>query len=103
MDFMFMGEEGGSRTLAMLVVKERSTKAVMACVTPAKSCGQFLGKRVLAFMREFGCELEAVTVKTDNDPALFPWWKWWPGSERRREESRWRWKTAQCTAARESG
>ena len=39
MDFMFMGEEGGSRTLAMLVVKERSTKAVMACVTPAKSCG----------------------------------------------------------------
>ena len=66
MDFMFMGEEGGSRTLAMLVVKERSTKAVMACVTPAKSSGEFLGKRVLAFMREFGCELEAVTVKTER-------------------------------------
>ena len=70
MDFMFMGNEGGARTLAMLVVKERSTKAVMACVTPAKSSGEFLGKRVLAFMREWGCELEAVTVKTDNEPSL---------------------------------
>ena len=70
MDFMFMGNEGGARTLAMLVVKERSTKAVMACVTPAKSSGEFLGKRVLAFMREWGCELEAVTVKPDNEPSL---------------------------------
>ena len=70
MDFVFMGNEGGARTLAMLVVKERSTKAVMACVTPAKSSGEFLGKRVLAFMREWGCELEAVTVKTDNEPSL---------------------------------
>ena len=24
----------------------------------------------MAFMREFGCELEAVTMKTDNEPAL---------------------------------
>ena len=70
MDFMFMGNEGGARTLAMLVVKERSAKAVMACVTPAKSSGEFLGKRVLAFMREWVCELEAVTVKTDHEPSL---------------------------------
>ena len=29
-----------------------------------------MAKRVLAFMREFGCEVEPVTVKTDNEPAI---------------------------------
>ena len=70
MDFMFMGNEGAARTLAMLVVKERSTKAVMLCITPAKSSGEFLGKWVLTIMREWGCELEAVIVNTDNEPSL---------------------------------
>ena len=69
-DFMFMGEEKSEKTLAMLVAKERSTKAVMCCVAPRKSSGEWLGKRIMAFMREFGCELEAVTMKTDNEPAL---------------------------------
>jgi hypothetical protein len=31
MDFMFMGEEKSEKTLAMLVAKERGTKAVMVC------------------------------------------------------------------------
>ena len=70
MDFMFMGEEKGDRTLAMLVVRERVTKAVMGCVAPRKSSGEWLGKRVLAFMTEFGCEVERVTMKSDNEPAL---------------------------------
>ena len=55
MDLMFMGEEGGDRTLAMLVVKERGSKAIMGCVAPRKSEGVVLAKRVMAFMREVGC------------------------------------------------
>ena len=70
MDFMFMGEEKSEKTLVMLVAKETTTKAVMGCVVPKKSEGEWLAKRVMAFMREFGCELEAVTMKTDNEPAL---------------------------------
>ena len=70
MDFMFMGEEGGGRTLAFLVARQRGTKAVMCSVAPRKSSGEWLAARVLAFMREFGCELEAVTIKTDNEPAM---------------------------------
>ena len=57
MDFMFMGEEKGDGALAMLVVRERGTRAVMGCVAPRKSSGEWLGKRVMAFMREFGCEV----------------------------------------------
>ena len=70
MDFMFMGDEGSEKTLAMLVVRERSTKAVMVCVAPRKSSGEWLAKRVMAFMREMGCEVEKVIMKTDNEPAL---------------------------------
>ena len=70
MDFMFMGDEGSEKTLAMLVVKERSRGMVMATVAPRKSSGEWLGKRVMAFMREAGCEVEPVTMKSDNEPAL---------------------------------
>ena len=70
LDFMFMGDEGEDRTLAVLVAKERSRGMVMSTVAPKKSSGQWLGKRVMAFMKEAGCEVEAVVVKTDNEPAL---------------------------------
>ena len=69
-DFMFMGEEGGKGTIAMLVARERGSRAVMCCVAPRKSSGEFLARRIMAFMREVGCELEAMTMKSDNEPAL---------------------------------
>ena len=42
----------------------------MATVAPRKSSGKWLGKRVMEFMREAGCEFEAVVMKNDNEPAL---------------------------------
>ena len=56
--------------MSILVATDRSSKAVMATVVPKKSTGEFVSKRVVAFMRELGCEMSAVTVKTDNEPAL---------------------------------
>ncbi len=70
MDFMFMGDEGSEETLAVLVAKERSTGMVMATVAPRKSEGVWLAARVMAFMRECGCEVEPVIMKNDNEPAL---------------------------------
>ena len=70
MDFMFMGEEKGGKTLAILVVKERSTKAVMATVAPRKSSGEWLSKRVMAWLREVGCGMCDMNMKSDNEPAL---------------------------------
>jgi len=70
LDFMFMGEEEGGKTIIMLVAKERGTKAVMCSVVPRKSTGEFISKRVVAFMREIGCEMSAITIKSDNEPAL---------------------------------
>ena len=34
MDFMFMGEEAGGKTLTILIAKERETKSIMASVVP---------------------------------------------------------------------
>lgn len=70
MDFMYMGEEAGGKTLTILVVKERRTRAIMASVAPSKGSADFLAKRTMAFMREVGCELEEVTVKSDNEPSI---------------------------------
>lgn len=58
------------RTLAMLVVRERSSGMTMATVAPRNCSGMWLGKRVMAFMREAGREMEAVGMKTGSEPAL---------------------------------
>jgi len=66
MDFLFMGEESGGQTLMFLVAKERLSKALMGSVVPSKSTGEFVAKRVVAFMREFGCDICDINVKTDE-------------------------------------
>ena len=48
MDFMFMGDEGDDRTLAVLVVKERSRGMVMSTVAPRKR------QRVMAWQARHG-------------------------------------------------
>lgn len=70
LDFMFMGEETGGKSLTIVVAKERSSKAVMASVAPKKSSGEFIARRVVAFMKELGCDKGQVTVKSDNEPAI---------------------------------
>ena len=42
----------------------------MASVTPSKSTGEFIAKRVVAFMREVGCEQSDVTMKSDQEAAV---------------------------------
>ena len=42
----------------------------MSTVVPRKTTGEFVSKRVVAFMKELGCEMSVVTLKTDNEPAL---------------------------------
>ena len=65
-----MGDEGEDRTLAVLVVKEGSRGMVMSTVAPRKSSRRWLGRRLMVFMREAGCAVEAVVMKSDNEPAL---------------------------------
>ena len=50
MDFMFMGEETGGKTLAILVAKDRLSRALVSTVVPRKTTGEFVPKRVVASM-----------------------------------------------------
>ena len=70
MDFCFPGEETSNKKLTILVVRERKTRMTMSSVAPSKSSGEFLAKRVLAFMREIGADKGDITVKTDQEPAM---------------------------------
>ena len=70
LDFMFMGEPKGGKTLTMVVAKERRSRMIMCCVVPMKSSGEFAAKRVVAFMKEVGLDMAEINVKTDNEPAI---------------------------------
>ena len=70
LDFMFMGEETGGKQLTFLVIKERISKVLLACVVPSKSSGTWIAKRVSAFMKEFGCMYTPINMKSDNEPAM---------------------------------
>ena len=65
-----MGDGLGGSNLTFLIAKERLSKAVMGTVVPSKSTGEFAARRVLAFMREFGCDYTEINMKSDNEPAL---------------------------------
>ena len=71
LDLMFLGEEADpGNTLTILVAKERQTKMSLASVMPNKSTGHFLCSRVLAFLKEIGCDTGDLTVKSDQEPAM---------------------------------
>ena len=69
-DFAFPGNEEAGKTLTVLVVKMRTTRMMMSTVIPTKSTNTFIIKRIMAFLRECGCELGKIIVKSDQEPAV---------------------------------
>ena len=74
---------------------------MMATVVPKKSKGTWMAKRLLAWMRELGCEQSDVIVKSDNEPSIVAVVN--ELGQRQKEEGRWWWRTAPFTAARAMG
>ena len=70
LDYMFMGEEKEGKTLAFLVPRERETRAVLSAMVPRKTTGEWICRRLMAWLREIGLESVDVIVKSDNEPAL---------------------------------
>ena len=54
MDYMFMGEEQEACTLAMLLARERDSKATMTTIVPRKGVDGWIPKRLGAWMKELG-------------------------------------------------
>ena len=61
------GDEMEGNTLAFLVARERATRAVLSTVVPRRSTGEWICRRLLAWLREIG---EEFVVKSDNELAL---------------------------------
>lgn len=66
-DFMFMGEEESVEKVAVWVVKERLSKMLAAIFVPRKPAGEYAAERVVAFIRETGCDRIRVGMKSGND------------------------------------
>ena len=70
LDYMFMGDEKEGETLAFLVARERETRAVLSTVVPRKTTGEWICRRLMAWLREIGLESVDIIVKSDNEPAV---------------------------------
>lgn len=68
MAFIFMGVQECGNKLAILVVKERMPRMLAATVVRRKTTGEYAAKRVVAFMRETGCDQIRAGIKSDNEP-----------------------------------
>ena len=69
-DFCFPGGEEPGTYLTILVGRIRHTRMTMSSVMPSKSTGEFIAKRVIAFLRECGIHQTGIIVKCDQEAAL---------------------------------
>ena len=70
-DFEFLGEEDDpGKAVPVLVAGERASRMTLAAAVPRKSTGTYIARRLVAFMREIGCELGDMIVKSDQEPAI---------------------------------
>ena len=69
-DFCFPGEEETGKNLVVLVGRMRDTRMTMSTVVPTKTTGEFASTRILAYMRECGCEMAKAVIKSDQEPAI---------------------------------
>ena len=56
--------------MAILVVKEEKTRMKMSAAVPSKSSGMYIAKRVVAWMKEVGCALGDMVMKSDQEAAI---------------------------------
>ena len=79
LDYMLMGDEREGKRLAFLVAPEKETMAVFSTVVPRKSTGEWICRRLMAWLREIGREIVDIIVRSDNEPAVTsftePWSK----------------------------
>ena len=69
LDYMFMGDEKEEKTLAFLVARERETGAVLSTVVPRKTMGEWICRRLMAWLREM--ELDSVDIIVKSDTPAF--------------------------------
>ena len=70
LDWAFPGEEEAGKTLTMLVARMGDIRMTLSTLAPSKSSGEFVANRVLAFLKECGCEAGDIIIKADQEPAV---------------------------------
>ena len=70
MDYCFPGDEEGTSPMKVLVMRERTSRMLLAVVVPKKGLSTFVANRVLAFIREVGCAYIDIIIRCDQEPAI---------------------------------
>ena len=69
-DWCFLCEEETQKTLTVLVRRMRGTRMIMSTLMPSTTTGEFAANRIMAYLRECGCEIAKIAVKSDQEPAV---------------------------------
>lgn len=70
-DLCFLGGESEpGQTLPVLVMRERSSKMMLAATLLAKSSNSHIARRIFAFMKEVGVAQRDLAVRTGQEPAV---------------------------------
>lgn len=70
-DLCFLGDKAEpGQTLPVMVVRERSTRVMLAVALPARASNSDIARMRVAFMKEVGVAHRDMVVNTDQDPAI---------------------------------
>lgn len=92
-------KDDGSGGLTVIVDRERRARMTLTSAVPSKSRGTFIAKRVVAFMREVGCEQGDLVAKTGQEEAVKAMFTEVGRSQRRPKEESWSSKSVELVEA----
>ena len=69
-DYTFMGDEKEGQTLAFWVAREPASRAVLSTVVRRRSTGEWICRRLMAWLREIGLEFVDIIVKNRTSNRL---------------------------------
>lgn len=72
LNFFFVGkeDEAGGSTIPILVAKERTNGTMLAAAMPTKNTNEYITKRLMALLREAGCEYGDLSVNSGQEEAI---------------------------------
>ena len=88
-DWAHPSNEDEEKGLNTCVGRMRDVRMTLSSVSPPKGVSDFISKRVFAFLRECGCEMADIVIRSDQDASLMAQLGSRPraGQERRRTYS----------------
>ena len=69
-DWAHPSNEDEEKGLNVFVGRMRDVRMTLSSVYPTKGVSDFISKRILAFLKECGCEMSDIVIRSDQDSSI---------------------------------